>query len=90
MKIYAHTDWVVGEPYTFNKQHNGLIINNEETDNVLKVISSAENHIAKGDILMYNTKTATKYIIGGKTYIAVNIDDIVALIDLDEGEENNG
>lgn len=90
MKISAHTDWVIGEPYKFNEQHNGLIINNQETDNVLEVISSGEDYIYEGDILMYNKDKAIKCVIDDKTYIAIKLDDVVARINLDEGEENNG
>lgn len=87
MKIYASNNWVVGEPYTFNKQHNGLIINNEETDNILKVVASDIYSIYIDDLIIYNKDKAIKNVIGGKTYIAVNLDDVIARIDLEEGEE---
>jgi len=90
MRIYAHDEWVVGEPYKFNEQHNGLIVNTKETDNVLKVISSPQDYIYTDDILVYNKEKAVECVVNGKTYIAVDLDNIIARIDLEEGEENNG
>ena len=89
MKIYAHNCWVIGEPYKFNEQHNGLIINGKETNNVLKVISASYDYYTD-EILVYNKEKAIECVIGDKTYIAIELADIIAHIDLSEGEENNG
>jgi predicted ATP-grasp superfamily ATP-dependent carboligase len=89
MKIYTYGGWVIGEPYKFNKQHNGLIINNKESDNVLSVVSAPDNYYVD-KIVVYNKEKAVECVIGEKAYVAVDINDIIAQVNLDEGEENNG
>ena len=89
MKITAQNYRVIGEPYHFKEESNGLIIH-KETENVLKVISSHSIYIHLDEILVYDKEKAIECVIDGKTYIAIKPDDIIARIDLEEGENNNG
>lgn len=89
MRIIAQNYWVIGEPYKLNEQHNGLIVNNKEANNILKVISARYDYIGN-EILVYDKEKAVECVINGKTYIAIYPEDIIAQIDLEEGEENNG
>lgn len=89
MKIYTYGAWIIGEPYKFNKQSNGLIIHNKESDNVLSVVSAPDSYYVD-KILAYNKDKAIECVIGDKTYIAVDANDVIAEIHLDEGGENNG
>jgi hypothetical protein len=90
VRIIAQNYRIIGEPYKFKETHNSLIVNTKETENIIKVISSHSSYVHLDEILVYNKEKAIECIINGKTYIAIKYDDIIARIDLEEGEENNG
>lgn len=89
MKIIAQNYRIIGEPYEFLKGGSNLIVH-KEIGNVLKVISSHSSYVDLNEILVYDKKEAIECVIDGKTYIAIKPADIIARIDLDKGEENNG
>lgn len=63
-----------------NKQSNGLIIPDNKSYKVVKVVESLEEAVETGNLLYVPKQSGTEVEIGGVDYMVVNIREILLVV----------
>tara|TARA_R110000822_G_scaffold21528_4_gene68037 strand:+ start:440 stop:682 length:243 start_codon:yes stop_codon:yes gene_type:complete len=63
-----------------NKQNNGLIIPDNKSYKVVKVVESLEEAVEAGSLLYVPKQVGTEVEIGGINYMVVNIREILLVV----------
>ena len=77
------TCYVIGEPYKTKPEEHSLIVNDKDTDCLMKIISTDGYSIDfnPGDIVWYDIENAKKYRLGNKDYVVILESDIITKIE---------
>lgn len=93
MKItMEHNDYVLLKPYEIESQ-TSLIVNNNDTPCLGEVavnyeIWGEEIVYTIGEILLFDVMKSQKIVVGGKEYIIVKTENIIAKVDLADGKKD--
>lgn len=78
MTLIAKNEYIIGKAYKINAENNAIVVNNRDTNCLIKVVSSF--NYEWGDILLVDKNHTESYTIAGEEYIAVKNDYVIAQV----------